>query len=773
MDENSKRWWDPWAAFFLVVALLISASRLSATHWTPHLELIQYLSVLGVALGLALGYSRFAPYLTKLMAVVYGLFFVPWVLGLVLNPGVTWDERLVIMGERVQSAWVLFVNRKPVPDPILFLLLMSLLFWILSVSASYYLTRYSSPWMTVLPTCLVLLIVNHYDRLAETGLRYVALFLLVGLLLIGRLTYLRNRTGWQQQGIFFTSENGEHLGRATAILAIFLVAFAWTAPVMTSEGVQPGELWETITRPWNTLRSRLADAFTALQARAVPVQDFYGTNMALGSGTRLGNDVLFTVRAAELPLPGLHYYWRARSYDTYLDGQWTSSLDTLKKLTPDAYPLTFPNWSGRKSVEFIFAVRANQQNVPSGPLPEYVSRPVQAIYGPAEDGKDDLVGLLAQPPLQAGEVYRVRSLVSNPTVLDMRQSGTNYPAWVTQRYLELPVKLSPKISELAHTITKGMNNPYDMANSITNYLRQTITYKETIPPPPPNQDPIEWFLFNIKQGFCNYYATAEVLMLRSVGIPARIAVGYAEGAYDPQTDLYTVMQKDSHAWPEVFFNNMGWIEFEPTVSIPARLFASGGAYDPTPTPPAGSFAGPSSDRPPIPTPPLGGFGPSAADLLRQQRQRQLIIIVLGSLLILGILAFGFFRFARPRLKKTPLPVMIENGMRVRKLAVPGWIQRWSWRVRLSPFEREFGILDHAHWVLGKRASTSLTPAERAASLASLLPEATGQAQILLAEYHQAEYSPHPADLQRARTAGREIRMLAYRAFLRRHLTNRA
>jgi hypothetical protein len=370
-------------------------------------------------------------------------------------------------------------------------------------------------------------------------------------------------------------------------------------------------------------------------------------------------------------------------------------------------------------------------------------------------------------------VYRVRSHISNPTVVQLRQSGDNYPDWVKQRYLQMPVKISTQIAELAKSITKNLDNPYDKADAITRWLRNNIDYKESLPPPPPNVDPIEWFLFTYKQGYCNYYATAEVLMLRSVGIPARIAVGYAEGAYDSQTDLYTVRQKDSHAWPEVFFNGVGWVEFEPTVSQPARLLASGGAYEPTPTPPSsigGGAGGPIV--PPIPTPLPSSLGKSAAEILRELRLRRLLISGGSAILALAILALLYFRFARPRLKEAPLPVLIENGMRKRKMSVPGWIQRWSWRARLSPFQRAFKILDHALWVLGKKVSSSLTPTERVNSLIDLLPEATRPAQSLLLEFQQAEYSQHPANIQEAYQAESKIRMLAYRAFLRRHLTNR-
>ena len=139
------------------------------------------------------------------------------------------------------------------------------------------------------------------------------------------------------------------------------------------------------------------------------------------------------------PPQGVRYYWRARSYDSYLDGQWTSTLTELHNITPDNFDLHYPEWSGRRVVTFSFTVRANQQNTPSGPMPTNITRPVQAMIGSADKGSVDLVGLLAKPPLMANEYYRVQSSVSDPTVPQIRASGTDYPAWVTQRYLQLPV----------------------------------------------------------------------------------------------------------------------------------------------------------------------------------------------------------------------------------------------------------------------------------------------------------------------------------------------
>src|SRR5438477_587036 len=70
----------------------------------------------------------------------------------------------------------------------------------------------------------------------------------------------------------------------------------------------------------------------------------------------------------------------------------------------------------------------------------------------------------------------------------------------------------------------------------------------------------------LRRGYCNYYASAEVIMLRSLGIPARLAVGFNQGQVDTSTNTFHILEQNAHAWPEVFFPNYGWVEFEPTAS---------------------------------------------------------------------------------------------------------------------------------------------------------------------------------------------------------------
>ena len=133
--------------------------------------------------------------------------------------------------------------------------------------------------------------------------------------------------------------------------------------------------------------------------------------------------------------------------------------------------------------------------------------------------------------------------------------------------MQLPKTFSPKIKQLAQDITADAETPYDKASAITEYLRQNIEYAATVPNPPRNTDRLEWFLFDVKKGFCVYYASSEVTMLRALGIPARMAVGFAQG--DKDGDNYTVRRLHAHAWPEVYFPGIGWVEFEPTASQPA------------------------------------------------------------------------------------------------------------------------------------------------------------------------------------------------------------
>jgi hypothetical protein len=136
---------------------------------------------------------------------------------------------------------------------------------------------------------------------------------------------------------------------------------------------------------------------------------------------------------------------------------------------------------------------------------------------------------------------------------------------VRERYLQLPDTITPRTIARADEIVRaaGATNPYDIAVAFEEYLR-TLPYNERISAPPAGFEPVDYFLFDLRQGFCDYYASAMVVMLRSQGVPARWVRGYAGGVFDPERGAYAVRENVAHTWPEVYFPGFGWERFEPT-----------------------------------------------------------------------------------------------------------------------------------------------------------------------------------------------------------------
>ena len=164
--------------------------------------------------------------------------------------------------------------------------------------------------------------------------------------------------------------------------------------------------------------------------------------------------------------------------------------------------------------------------------------------------------------------YRVDSLVKLIGDAPLRSAGTAYPEWVRNRYLALPDGMPARVVALARDLTATEPTPYDRALAIETYLR-TIPYSLDLPRLPHDRDVVDYFLFDLQQGYCDYYATAMVVLARAAGLPARLVVGYASGTYDEADNRYIVTEADAHSWVEIYFPGYGWIEFEPTSARPA------------------------------------------------------------------------------------------------------------------------------------------------------------------------------------------------------------
>ena len=171
-----------------------------------------------------------------------------------------------------------------------------------------------------------------------------------------------------------------------------------------------------------------------------------------------------------------------------------------------------------------------------------------------------------------GETYEVTSSVSLATAEDLRLAGLDYPTWAIAKYTALPPGLPQRVRDLGRELTADATTPYDKAKAVEAYLK-TLPYSLSIEPPPYNADGVDFFLFEQKTGYSEYFASAMTVLLRTQGVPARMVTGYTVGNQVPERDIYIVTDSHSHGWVEVFFPRYGWISFEPTpgATIPVAV----------------------------------------------------------------------------------------------------------------------------------------------------------------------------------------------------------
>jgi protein-glutamine gamma-glutamyltransferase len=158
--------------------------------------------------------------------------------------------------------------------------------------------------------------------------------------------------------------------------------------------------------------------------------------------------------------------------------------------------------------------------------------------------------------------YEATSNVWQPDPQELRATTEDYPFDVTQNYLQLPA-LDPRIAQLAEQITATSVNRYDKTAALEGYLRTKFGYTLELPTTP-QPDPLANFLFERKQGHCEYFASAMAVMLRTLRIPARVAAGFRGGEFNDVSSQYVVRASDAHAWVEVYFPGYGWVQFDPT-----------------------------------------------------------------------------------------------------------------------------------------------------------------------------------------------------------------
>ena len=781
MNRPPARLWDFPSAAILILLVLETSERLVATQWAPGLGAPVVLAVIGVVLGLALGFSQFKRTAILWFSIGFSIPIILLVLGWSFYAGISWLERLAGLSNRLAASLGLFIKAQPVHDTVLFVVFMALVFWIIGLMAGYALTRFGNFIAAVVPAGAVLVTIHLYDAGNKSGNVLLFLYFLLCLLELGRLTYVQRRRFWKEQHVLALAESRTDLNISLVIASVILVLLVWLAPTSLQSFSNIKTAWDNLTRPFHTVQENLGHAVAGLNAvgKLQPVE-FYPDTLALGSQAATGDTVYFRIQTptgepelghgpASLSYSVPRFYWQVRSYNFFLNDRWYTRDASNTPFQPGGspIPLAFPV---KLTGEFTFtSLVANLAVLVTPANPVWVSHPSLLVALQVPERKVDPVEFLSTPPVMSGEKYLVHANVSGPTVLQLRNAGGAYPDWVTAENLQLPDNLSPEIVALAHQITAQALTPYDKADAITQYLRSHITYSTTVVNPPPGRDSLDWFLFDSKKGFCNYYATAEVILLRSVEIPARLVVGFAQGEFSPP-NLYVVRAQDEHAWPEVYFPGLGWVEFEPTSNQAPLVRPSGGNL-------LSAGQGSSATPPFLPGQIVAGRPtPSPAEKTGANSGRASFLNwILGFILICAILITIMSINSSGLIDEIPvndqgitrwsLPFALKHFAENLGLTPPGWLTHWAYLAALNPVERSFNtVYTSLHW-LGVKTTPTQTPAEAAAALAARLPHVSEEIDALLLEYHRQLYSRIHGRLYPARDAAKAIRQAAIRAAL--------
>lgn len=166
--------------------------------------------------------------------------------------------------------------------------------------------------------------------------------------------------------------------------------------------------------------------------------------------------------------------------------------------------------------------------------------------------------------------YEGVSNIHTPSAAELRAAVGQVPETIARRYLQLPAKVDARIPQLARQVTAKATNDYDRARALEQHLQSRYGYTLQLPSTPP-ADPLANFLFERKQGHCEYFASSMAILLRELGIPSRIVNGFRTGEFNDLTGSYIIRARDAHSWVEAWFPGQGWVAFDPT---PASLYST-------------------------------------------------------------------------------------------------------------------------------------------------------------------------------------------------------
>jgi hypothetical protein len=763
MARSRLRLEEGWTCFLLLALMLLSVVwSVRAAGWTEGLGILQWVAIPAMALALILAKSRRIPgIVSHLLLLIAGAVWVTVMLNLVFAPPVV-PAGLVPPGTgllakaRVVYQYMLRWALEPSGAEIwlsnfMFVSLLAILTWLLCYLSTWFVLRSHWVWGAVVPAGAACLLNIYYGP--QRLVVYFILYLLCALLLIVRMHVYLRQNAWHKARVNYNIDVDFAFLRDGMLISVLALVLAWTMPV-AARSSRVADVWAHFQGPWQEVQARWNRLFTSLNYQGPSTLVQFGRAMTLGGAVNLSNVPVLEVQATE------PHYWRAVAYDRYTGSGWLDTDELQWTLQPDDLRLTAVPYTAQR--EFTYTIRMLEAGED---IVFYTGEPLRSTLlvrarlaavpfaeGQPPSSGDERQGTMVSMlqslrSLRRNQSYTVVSLVSGATTQQLRSAGTDYPGWVTERYLQLPRTLPERVRTLTHEVVREATTPYDQAVAIQEYLRR-ITYDQYINAPPAGRDVVDWFLFENRRGYCDYYASAMAVMCRILGIPARISQGYTPGEYDSTSHSYVVRQLDAHAWPELYFPGYGWVDFEPTSSQPVLVRPEDSGSPLLPGMESSTPASREEDE--------SKFGPDEAgageDIVNvdvappQPWYRRLLY---------------------------PALALLGTGM-IAVLLLLAW---WYAGLRgLSPAASIYEQMRRLGSLLGVAHQTHQTPIEYGESLGQILPQSQEDVRYVVAQYVKQRFSAHglsEGEKEQLQERWRKLRWIMWRQALKPPFKRRA
>ncbi len=721
---------EGWTTVILAtIMVLITVGCIQNLQWTPGSAILTQTTLSGALLGFVLAKQRLLPqWLADIPALALGIFIAMFETASADDNG--------NLGQLLSSlhAWIGAASAgRASNDNSIFLLFLAVLTMLLGYVSMWLIFRSRSPWLAVMANAIVLLINLNYAT--DDKVIFLVFFLLIALVLLVRFNLVERMRVWRRRGLRFPNEIGWDFMQAGVIMAIVVMLVANFLP-SGAVSAAISNTWNSPNGPWQSLQTNFNRVFKISGGNVVTTIGF-GDTLALVGTVNLPNRPVFTYTTTD-PLSS---YLISATYDTY-DGHtlsFSGKSDHAYALNPGQGLLSPESTANTSAQEFIHLLVAPSGNdIFASGEPAGFSVPIIAYSDGIGLDSSDTVGSFAKwtatTPLKAGQTYQAQSYISSATIAQLQavpfptaqvaQQSNLYPPGLLDHYTQLPNDLvsdpQNEVFQAAKVWSQGAKDPYDAILLIVSQLQNSpFKYSTTNPDPPANEDAVQ-FLLDTHSGYCTFYATALMVMARSLGLPARVAAGFVPGTYDKATAQWVAAGNDAHAWAQVYFPGYGWISFEATPSYnqPVRPVASG------------TSSGSGTDVPP--TNRKGGVNPPGKKPTSP-----------------GTVPSSPLTTGKGHAPGSNQPLVISLGLLVAILLLLGLALVMWWRLAyraLSPIGQIFARMALLGRIAGVKPQPSQTATEYGAALAARLPGQQQAIEDITERYVVERWAPTPPEV---------------------------